>query len=75
MALSGYGVLVARVLEGRSEPGSDTPHHQIRASGRGVEFRVAVDALSSGPRRSCCSWPTKPPSIRFCSRCRAFPTG
>ena len=46
MALSGYGVLAARVLEGRSGRGEDTPHYQIRVSGDGVEFRVAVNVLS-----------------------------
>jgi uncharacterized protein YukJ len=46
MALSGYGVLAARVLEGRSERDADTPHYQIRVSGQGVEFRVAVNVLS-----------------------------
>jgi uncharacterized protein YukJ len=46
MPLSGYGALVGRVLGGRSEPGSDTPHYQIRVSGGGVEFRVAVNVLS-----------------------------
>jgi uncharacterized protein YukJ len=46
MALSGYGVLAARVLEGRSERDADTPHYQIRASGQGIEFRVAVNVLS-----------------------------
>jgi uncharacterized protein YukJ len=46
MALSGYGVSAARGLEGRSERDADTPHYQIRASGQGVEFRVAVNLLS-----------------------------
>ena len=46
MSLAEYGVLVARVLEGRSERGADTPHYQIRASGGGVDFRVAVNVLS-----------------------------
>jgi uncharacterized protein YukJ len=46
MALSGYGVLAARVLEARSERDADTPHYQIRVSGQGVEFRVVVNVLS-----------------------------
>ena len=50
MPLNGYGVLAARVLEGRSERGADTPHYQIRVSGQGAEFRVAVNVLSQqGP--------------------------
>lgn len=60
MARGGYGVLAARVLEGRSERDAGTQHHQIVASGGGVEFRVAVNVLSQQvprprPRRSGCS--------------------
>jgi uncharacterized protein YukJ len=46
MTLREYGVLVGRVLEGRSERGADTPHYQVRVDGGGVEFRVAVNVLS-----------------------------
>ncbi|MGH3929272.1 MAG: DUF2278 family protein [Pseudonocardiaceae bacterium] len=46
MALTGYGVLVGRVLESRSEGGTDSPHFQIRVRGGETDFRVAVNVLS-----------------------------
>jgi uncharacterized protein YukJ len=46
MALRDYGVLVGRVLEGRSERDASTPHYQVRVDGGGVDFRIAVNVLS-----------------------------
>lgn len=46
MPLTGYGVLVGRVLESRSEGGTDSPHFQIRVRGGDADFRVAVNVLS-----------------------------
>ncbi|MGQ0777964.1 MAG: DUF2278 family protein [Pseudonocardiales bacterium] len=46
MPLSDYGVLVGRVLESRSEGGTDSPHFQIRVRGGSTDFRVAVNVLS-----------------------------
>ncbi|MDQ3600405.1 MAG: DUF2278 family protein [Actinomycetota bacterium] len=46
MPLTSYGVLVGRVLESRTEGGTDTPHFQIRVQGCGTDFRVAVNVLS-----------------------------
>jgi uncharacterized protein YukJ len=46
MPLNRYGVLAARVVDRRSEGGTDTPHYQIHARGGDVDFRVAVNVLS-----------------------------
>jgi uncharacterized protein YukJ len=46
MPLRDYGVLAGRVLEGRSERGTDTPHYQVRVSAGHVDFRIAVNVLS-----------------------------
>lgn len=46
MPLTDYGVLVGRVLESRSEGGTDSPHFQIRIRGGDTDFRVAVNVLS-----------------------------
>ena len=46
MALNRYGVLAGRVIDRRSEGGTDTPHYQIHVRGGGVDFRVAVNVLS-----------------------------
>jgi uncharacterized protein YukJ len=46
MPLASYGVLAGRVVDRRSEGGTDTPHYQIHARGGGVDFRVAVNVLS-----------------------------
>jgi uncharacterized protein YukJ len=46
VALASYGVLAGRVVDRRTEGGSDTPHFQIQVTGGGVEFRVAVNVLS-----------------------------
>jgi uncharacterized protein YukJ len=46
MPLRDYGVLVGRVLAGRTERGADTPHYQVHVDGGGVDFRIAVNVLS-----------------------------
>jgi uncharacterized protein YukJ len=46
MPLNRYGVLAARVIDRRSEGGTDTPHYQIHVRGGEVDFRVAVNVLS-----------------------------
>jgi uncharacterized protein YukJ len=46
MPLASYGVLAGRVVDRRSEGGTDTPHYQIHARGGGVDFRIAVNVLS-----------------------------
>jgi uncharacterized protein YukJ len=46
MPLARYGVLAGRVIDRRSEGGTDTPHYQIQMRGGGVDFRVAVNVLS-----------------------------
>ncbi|MGH3912138.1 MAG: DUF2278 family protein [Pseudonocardiaceae bacterium] len=46
MPLTGYGVLTGRVLESRSEGGTDSPHFQIRVRGGDTDFRVAVDPVA-----------------------------
>jgi uncharacterized protein YukJ len=46
MPLTRYGVLVGRVVDRRSEGGTDTPHYQIRVRAEDVDFRVAVNVLS-----------------------------
>jgi hypothetical protein len=46
MPLTRYGVLVGRVVDRRSEGGTDTPHYQIHVGAADVDFRVAVNVLS-----------------------------
>ncbi len=47
MSLRSYGVLAGRVVGSRAEGGSDTPHFQIHVAAAGVDYRVAVNVLSS----------------------------
>ncbi len=47
MTLRSYGVLAGRVVGSRAEGGSDTPHFQIHVRAGGVDYRVAVNVLSS----------------------------
>ena len=46
MPLTGYGVLVGRPVDRRTEGGADTPHYQVHVRGGQVDFRVAVNVLS-----------------------------
>jgi uncharacterized protein YukJ len=46
MPLRHYGVLAGLVLELRTERGGDSPHFQVRVTGGGTEFRIAVNVLS-----------------------------
>ena len=46
MPLSSYGGLVGRVIDTRREGTADTPHFQIHARAAGVDYRIAVNALS-----------------------------
>jgi len=46
MPLARYGVLAGRVVDRRSEGGTDTPHYQVHVRGGGVDYRIAVNVLS-----------------------------
>jgi uncharacterized protein YukJ len=47
MALSAYGVLVARISEARREGTTDTPHFQLRVlDDAGTSYRIAVNVQS-----------------------------
>src|SRR4051794_5918154 len=46
MPIDGYGVLRGRVMDTRREQGTDSPHYQIRVSGGGTTFRIAVNVMS-----------------------------
>lgn len=46
MSLRNYGVLAGRVVDSRSEGGTDSPHFQIRLLAGDASFRVAVNVLS-----------------------------
>lgn len=49
MTLRAYGVLKARVVEGRPERGADAPHYQMKVRAANVDYRIAVDVLSKLP--------------------------
>ncbi|SDY47616.1 Uncharacterized protein YukJ [Modestobacter sp. DSM 44400] len=46
MPLRNYGVLAGRVVDSRSEGGSDSPHFQVQVQGGETAFRVAINVLS-----------------------------
>jgi uncharacterized protein YukJ len=46
MPLNSYGVLVGRAVECRREPGTDSPHYQVRIDAGGTSYRIAVNVLS-----------------------------
>jgi uncharacterized protein YukJ len=47
MPLKKYGVLAGRVVDHRREAGKSSPHYQIHLVAAGVDFRLAVNVLSS----------------------------
>ena len=47
MPLKNYGVLVGRVVDSRAEGGADTPHFQVHVRAAAVDYRIAVNVLSS----------------------------
>jgi uncharacterized protein YukJ len=49
VTLRSYGVLAGRVVGTRAEGGSDSPHFQVHVHAAGVDYRVAVNVLSSLP--------------------------
>ena len=47
MSITGYGVLVGRVMAGKAEPGQQTPHYQVQVRAAGVDYRIAVNVRSA----------------------------
>ena len=47
MPLEKYGVLAGRVVDHRREAGTSSPHYEIRVVAAGVDYRLAVNVLSS----------------------------
>lgn len=47
MPLTNYGVLVGRVVDSRAEGGADTPHFQVHVRAADIDYRIAVNVLSS----------------------------
>lgn len=47
MSITGYGVLVGRVVDGKAEPGQQTPHYQVQVRAAAVDYRIAVNVRSA----------------------------
>src|SRR5664279_6054920 len=47
MSITGYGVLVGRVMAGMAESGLQTPHYQVQVNAAGVDYRIAVNVRSA----------------------------
>jgi len=47
MSITGYGVLVGRVMAGTAESGLQTPHYQVQVNAAGVDYRIAVNVRSA----------------------------